>query len=273
MACVVSRGNRENTMGKSGGACSLHDSGASLCLSDAFKQFRERKLEEKKRLHELKTKANEKKRTEAFKGHLRKKFVEAARQYLGVPYGKRFHEQDPAKACKCEGCLESGKQIRDEPMFLDCCALVRKCVHDLREDFGFVLGAGNQAYQFDTLPIRVDSVDQLEPGDLIFFSGEYFSDKCKQQKHDMVHVEIFVGGDSGKAVIGSREKQKWIKEYDTYEFVSKSWKLKEYFFVKIDTWLDGQLKNHCKTCDWSRFLNKKNSHKNSLFFVEETAEQ
>ena len=72
------------------------------------------------------------------------------------------------------------------------------------------------------------------------------SDKCRKQKHDMVHVEIFVGGETGKAVIGSREKQKWIKEYDTYEFESKSWKLTETFFVKIDTWLNGELKSHCK---------------------------
>ena len=27
------------------------------------------------------------------------------------------------------------------------------------------------------------------------------SDKCRKQKHDMVHVEIFVGGETGKAVI------------------------------------------------------------------------
>ena len=244
--------------------------GVSLC--DAFVQFREKRLQEKKRLSKLKAKANEKKRTDAFKSHLRAKFVEAARQYLGVPYGKRFHEQEEGKACECEGCTEAERQLRDDPMFLDCCALVRKCVYDLREDFGFVLGAGNQAYQFDTLPMRVESVDQLEPGDLIFFSGEYFNDKCKKQKHDMVHVEIFVGGDSGKAVIGSREKQKWIKEYDTYEFVSKSWKLKEYYFVKIDNWLNGELKSHCKEHCWSKFLNKKNQHKTSLFFCQETVQ-
>ena len=87
----------------------------------------------------------------------------------------------------------------------------------------------------------------------------------------MVHVEIFVGGETGKAVIGSREKQKWIKEYDTYEFVSKSWKLKERFFVKIDTWLNGELKSHCKEHTWDKFLNRK-AEKNSVFFVEETEE-
>ena len=145
-----------------------------VTLADAFKEFRERKLSEKKRLNELRAKAKEKKRTAAFKSHLRKKFVDQARQYLGVPYGKRFHEQDPDTECECDGCTESGRQLRDAPLFLDCCALVRKVVHDLREDFGFVLGPGNQAYQFDTLPIRVDSVDDLEEGDLIFFTGDYY---------------------------------------------------------------------------------------------------
>ena len=242
-----------------------------VTLADAFKEFRERKLSERKRLNELKAKAKEKKRTAAFKSHLRRKFVDQARQYLGVPYGKRFHEQDPDKECECEGCTESGRQLRDAPLFLDCCALVRKVVHDLREDFGFVLGPGNQAYQFDTLPIRVDSVDDLEEGDLIFFTGDYYRENQKKQKHDMVHVEIFVGGKTGKGVIGSREKQKWIKEYDSYEFDSKSWKLKEVYFVKIDTWLGGELKNHCKEHDWSKFENKK-AARNSLFFVEETVQ-
>lgn len=32
-----------------------------------------------------------------------------------------------------------------------------------------------QAYQFDTLPIRVESINSLVPGDLIFYSGEYTS--------------------------------------------------------------------------------------------------
>ena len=64
---------------------------------------------------------------------------------------------------------------------------------------------------------------------------------------------------TGKAVIGSREKQKWIKEYDTYEFDSKSWKLTETFFVKIDTWLNGELKSHCKEHPWHKFLGEKHA--------------
>ena len=38
---------------------------------------------------------------------------------------------------------------------------------------------------------------------------------------------------------GSRQQHKWVMEYDTYEFTSKTWKCKEIFFCKIDTWLAG----------------------------------
>jgi hypothetical protein len=33
---------------------------------------------------------------------------------------------------------------------------LQRAVRDLQEEFGFVLGRGNQAYQFDTLPTRLD---------------------------------------------------------------------------------------------------------------------
>ena len=36
----------------------------------------------------------------------------------------------------------------NSPLFLDCCALVRQVVHDLREDFGFTLGRWNQVHFF-----------------------------------------------------------------------------------------------------------------------------
>ena len=35
----------------------------------------------------------------------------------------------------------------DSPLFLDCCALVRRVLFDLKDDFGFKIGAWNQAYQ------------------------------------------------------------------------------------------------------------------------------
>jgi hypothetical protein len=61
------------------------------------------------------------------------------------------------------------------------------------------LGRGNQAYQFDTLPIRVGGVEELRPGDLVFYQATFTQGSgSKAQLHDMVHVEVFVGGQSGE---------------------------------------------------------------------------
>ena len=35
----------------------------------------------------------------------------------------------------------------------------------------------------------------FQPGDLIFYSGAYYKEDAKPQLHDMVHVEIFLGGE------------------------------------------------------------------------------
>jgi len=85
---------------------------------------------------------------------LRKKFVKQARSYLGTPYAKKW--------------LTEEHPLYNSPVFLDCCGLVRQCVNDLKEDFGFMLGRWNQCYQFDTLPEKVENLKDLKPGDLIF---------------------------------------------------------------------------------------------------------
>jgi hypothetical protein len=112
-----------------------------------------------------------------------------------------------ARAHHYMGCLyRKGAQIRpgqfigngteDPDLFLDCCGLVRRCVLDLKEDFGFELGPWNQGYLFDTLPRKVAAQDIL-PGDLIFTQGRYRDNKKKRPPHDIVHVEIFIGGKTG----------------------------------------------------------------------------
>ena len=63
----------------------------------------------------------------------------------GTPYARRFH--DPGGACACEGCSQSGRQLHAEPLFLDCCGLVRHVMRRMRRLLGFRLGPGNQAYQ------------------------------------------------------------------------------------------------------------------------------
>lgn len=57
------------------------------------------------------------------------KFIETAKKYYGVPYAKRFYKED--------------EEMYNAPLFLDCCALIRQIVYDLREDFGFVLDKWN----------------------------------------------------------------------------------------------------------------------------------
>lgn len=188
--------------------------------------------------------------------------------------------------------------MHSDAKFIDCCALVRVVVRRMREQLGIRLGPMNQAYQFDTLPVRVGSMAELEPGDLIFYSGTYVNPDTKQHPFDLTHVEIFTGlGSTGEGTIGeavgdcrcvaaaaaatesvwpaaavaaahacapahsrvyscdtpllqpssptthhrpgSRERCKWVKEYDSYEFTSKRWSLISHFFCKLDPWLEG----------------------------------
>jgi hypothetical protein len=91
--------------------------------------------------------------------------------------------------CKCgkEGCT-----LYQSPIFLDCCGLVRQVLRDLKEEFGFETGPWNQAYQFDTLPIRYDEWHLMKPGDLVFAEGKYVKEGVKPQKGDIVHVEVCV---------------------------------------------------------------------------------
>ena len=65
------------------------------------------------------------------------------------------------------------------PLYLDCCGLVRRVLLDLKEEFGFTIGPWNQAYMFDTLPIRLGGPADMKPGDLVFVSGIYNNPKCK----------------------------------------------------------------------------------------------
>ena len=114
-------------------------------------------------------------------------FCETCKSYVGVAYGQRYHAPEN---CECEGCVEAGRKLYDSELFLDCCALVRRAVSDLQALFGFKLGPGNQVYQLDTLPIRKETVADLEPGDLIFYFGRYYSETAKPQLDNVVHVEV-----------------------------------------------------------------------------------
>ena len=147
-----------------------------------------------------------------------------------MPYAKRYHQP--------------GDEHYSSPIFLDCCALVRQVVYDLREEFGFQLDRWNQAYQVDTLPITL-TLEQMKPGDLIFYSGTYFNTKLRAQKHDMVHVEIFTGGKTGEQSIGARWQKGVVKYFDSFKFTSTSYHSIQFHFRSLETWLDGICRSHC----------------------------
>jgi cell wall-associated NlpC family hydrolase len=197
-------------------------------LQTAFSKFRTRKINEIK-LAKF-NKGEPLNRSQEYKDSLRKSFIESCMGYLGVPYSKRY---------KDEGA-------DDAPLYLDCCGLVRRAVQDNQEQFGFVIGRWNQAYQIDTLPIIPDEKD-LIPGDLIFYEGKYINPKHKAQKHDIVHVEVYLGGGS---TMGARLKRGVISVFPSYKFESTAWTLIKYHYRSLNTWLDGQCVSHCAEHSW-----------------------
>ncbi|XP_072040892.1 LOW QUALITY PROTEIN: uncharacterized protein [Amphiura filiformis] len=182
---------------------------------------------------------------------LRMKFVEVAKSYFGVPYAKKYHQP--------------GTSEYNAPLFLDCCALVRQVLRDLKEDFGFDIGSWNQAYQYDTLPITIDDEKDMTPGDLVFISGIYHSKKSKKQKHNMVHVEIWAG--EGAKTIGARWQKGKVQVFDSYRFEAKSYHSMQYHFKSIDTWLQGICKSYCPEHRWSTTVFEP-GHK-SIFSVQD----
>lgn len=125
---------------------------------------------------------------------------------------------------------------------------MRRVVRDLASDFQFLIGPWNQAYMYDTLPIKLPSTDELQPGDLVFVSATYFDPKRKRQVHDMVHVEVWLG--DGEKTIGSRWFKGTVQVLESYQFVSKSYYNMQYHFCSVDTWLGGVCRSFCPKHNW-----------------------
>ena len=182
---------------------------------------------------------------------LRNKFLSKLFSYIGTPYAKHFHKP---------GCT-----YFDRKLYLDCCGLIRRVLKDLSSDFGFVIGPWNQAYLYDTLPIKFAATEQMKPGDLVFISATYFDQKKKKQKHDMVHVEVWLGQEA--KTIGSRWYKGTVQVFDSYKFISKSYYSMKYHFCSIETWLDGICRSFCPEHKWLR--HKYSPKKHSIFRYED----
>ena len=91
----------------------------------------------------------------------------------------------------------------------------------------------------------------------------------------MVHVEIFLGGETGKETIAARDKYSVVEVFDTYEFTSEIYYDIKYHFRSIDTWLRGihkyakmiNYRSFCIDHKWhEEFLDKKNKY--SIFNLD-----
>lgn len=211
----------------------VYDETENVSLQDSFAKFRNQKLKERKLLKAYKQNKTGEGRSDEFKQELRTKFIDRAKAYFGVPYHKKYQEPDAPEA----------------PLYLDCCGLVRQVMRDLADDFGFPIARWNQSYQFDILPAAIP-FEELKPGDLIFYEGEYLHSRSKPQKHNMVHVEIFIGGETGEETIGARFFRGKVQAWPSYKFTNTSWTTTKYHFKSIDAWLEGKHESYCCEHAW-----------------------
>ena len=83
-------------------------------------------------------------------------------------------------------------------------------------------------------------------------------------KHDMVHIEVFLGGKTGEKTIGSRTSLGQVSYHNSYKFVGRKYNNIQYHFKSLDTWLEGICKSWCPDHRWrtSRYaLTEGNNHK------------
>ncbi|XP_029433938.1 inactive polyglycylase TTLL10 isoform X3 [Rhinatrema bivittatum] len=220
-------------------------------IQEAFCRFRKQRQEALRQLQGSKQSLQRRLQEPDYRWQLRRRFLEQAQSYIGVPYAKKYHEP--------------GTPEYESPLFLDCCGLIRRVLRDLKSEFGFVIGPGNQAYQYDTLPRTVPSEEEMQPGDLVFISGIYFNSQRKKQFHDIVHVEIWLG--DGLSSLGARWQKGKVQIFQSYKFVATSYGNMTYHFKSIETWLQGTCVSHCPEHKWGSALALPG--KSSIIYSEE----
>jgi len=84
----------------------------------------------------------------------------------------------------------------------------------------------------------------------------------------MVHVEIFLGGETGEETVGARDSDGVVERFDTYKFESSNYYDIKYHFRSLDTWLQGVRKSFCSEHEWRDPLLDYNINKFSIFKVD-----
>jgi len=90
----------------------------------------------------------------------------------------------------------------------------------------------------------------MKPGDIIFFSAIYNDKRARPQIHDMVHVEVFLGGETGEETIGARFFSGKVQIHKSFKFKSTLYRDVKIYFKSLDTWLMGTCKSFCKGHEW-----------------------
>ena len=201
-------------------------------LQDAFKKYRGARKQQKRtvpasKLRELAA-ARRAKDPVGDNAWLREKFINHCKKYIGVPYAERYHKE--------------GDPLYGKPLYLDCCALFRRSLQEMRADFGFDVGTWNQAYQFATLPKAVEFPD-VRPGDLMFVEGTYFTGRKRPQKMNIVHVEMYLGEEYGtgpESVLSSRDHWGCVEIHDSFKYTSPWYEITNRHWRSIDDWLEGR---------------------------------
>ena len=201
-------------------------------LQDAFKNFRGARKSQQRAVSAAVLKRNAAARRAkdpaGDNARLREKFIKHCKGYIGVPYAERYHKP--------------GDPLHGKPLYLDCCALFRRSAREMRADFGFDLGLWNQAYQFATLPKKID-VKDARPGDLMFVEGTYFRGRSKPQKGNIVHVEMYLGSEHGtgpESVLSSRNHWGCVEIHDSYKYDSPWYEITARHWRSLDDWLEGR---------------------------------
>ena len=86
---------------------------------------------------------------------------------------------------------------------------------------------------------------------MIFYSADYHK-PMHVQKHDMVHVEVFVGDGTpaGEQSVGSRACIGHVTCNESFKFESKKYFNIKYHYRSLDTWLEGVCRSWCNKHSW-----------------------
>jgi len=139
-----------------------------------------------------------------------------------------------------------GQQIvigskKHEYLQMDCCGMVKTALTDLAGEIGWQIKNWNQAYQYCICTEEV-SEEKLQPGDLIYYEGEYVNQNQKPQPFNIVHTEVYVG--PGELSIGARHST-GVSFHESYwlgtdKYPAKTWNLKKLHFRSLNPFLMGK---------------------------------